>query len=398
MNLAQFQNSPSGRLVKMGQGETAYYAFAPHPLPPVLPLKPEMVRTLSDADRALGELAGLGRALPNPRLLIGPFIRREAVLSSRIEGTQTGIAELYAYEARQLSFPDLKLATNEADAREVLNYVYALEYGLERLPSLPVSLRLIREVHQRLMAGVRGGRAAPGEFRTSQNWIGRPGCGLNEAEYVPPPVAEMNRALGDLEKYLHGKDDYPPLVRLAFIHYQFEAIHPFLDGNGRIGRLLISLLLVHWGLLPSPLLYLSAFFEQLRSEYYDLLLAVSARGAWQEWVAFFLHGVTEQARDAISRARKLQDIQIEWRQHLQAMPRTSGPILQLVDHLFWAPTITTLQAQKMLGVTHRSASQIIARLVKEGILHPVAGRVRNRVFVAQRILEALSVSYDTLAP
>ena len=251
----------------------------PHPLPPELPFDAGLVNTLSDADRALGELAGLGRTLPNPQLLIAPFIRREAVLSSRIEGTQTDLTDLYAYEAGQLPlFAGLKMVPPESDVKEVTNYVRAMEYGLERLQTLPVSLRLIRELHGILMEGVRGDRATPGEFRRSQNWIGRPGCTLNEAEFVPPPVPEMHEALDAFEKYLHAGNTYPPLVRLAFIHYQFETIHPFLDGNGRIGRLLVTLLLVTWNLLPLPLLYLSAFFEQHRQAYYDLLRVVSEKG------------------------------------------------------------------------------------------------------------------------
>ncbi len=279
MKLERFQNTPAGRLLQVGQDQTAYWAFAPNPLPPVLVWDAELVRVLSDADRALGELAGLGRTMPNPNLLIRPFIRREAVLSSRIEGTQADIADLYAYEAGQLPLPGVKPAPPESDVREVLNYVHAMEYGLERIQTLPVSLRLLRELHERLLAGVRGDQATPGEFRRTQNWIGRPGCTLNDADFVPPPVAEMNAALDAFEKYLHAGNAYPPLVRLAVIHYQFEAIHPFLDGNGRIGRLLISLLLVHWNLLSLPLLYLSAFFERHRKDYYDLLFAVSERGA-----------------------------------------------------------------------------------------------------------------------
>jgi Fic family protein len=216
-------------------------------------LDKDLVRTLSDADRALGELAGLGRTMPNPHLLIAPFIRREAVLSSRIEGNQADITDLYAYEAGQLPlFTEVKPVPPEADVKEVGNYVTAMEYGLNRLHTLPVSLRLIRKLHERLTEGVRGERATPGEFRRSQNWIGSPGCTLNDSEFTPPPVPEMHDALDAFEKYLHTENAYHPLLRLAFIHHQFEAIHPFLDGNGRIGRLLISLLLVNWDLLPLP--------------------------------------------------------------------------------------------------------------------------------------------------
>lgn len=230
----------------------------------------------------------------------------------------------------------------------------------------------------------------PGEFRTSQNWIGRHGCTLNEATYVPPPVEEMREALGALEHYLHAEEDaFPPLVRLAFIHYQFEAIHPFLDGNGRVGRLLISLLLVHWGLLPLPLLYLSAYFEAHRDDYYRLLRAVSERGAWQEWVAFFLFGVAEQARDAISRTRRLQELQTGWRERL-SQARTSALSLRLLDALFGTPFITIPGAQHLLDVTYVTAQRHVLRLTEAGILRQVGENAYGRVFVAQEILDVVS--------
>jgi Fic family protein len=274
MNLKRFQSSPAGRVVTAGAGAAAYRAFVPHPLPPPLAPDAELWRVLSGADRALGELAGLGRTLPNAQLLVRPFIHREAVLSSRIEGTHTDLAGLYAYEARQG-----EPVEDEADAHEVHNYVVALDYGIERLAKLPVSLRLMREIHERLMTDVRGGYATPGQFRRSQNWIGAPGSTLQNATYVPPPPAEMHAALNAFEKYLHAEDAYPPLVRLAFAHYQFEAIHPFVDGNGRVGRLLLALLLVAWDLLPQPLLYLSPYFEANRRDYYDLLRRLSPLAA-----------------------------------------------------------------------------------------------------------------------
>lgn len=376
--------------MRVGHGDMAYHAFVPNPLPPALQLDPALVRTLSDADRALGELAGLGRTVTNPNLLIRPFIHREAVLSSRIEGTQAELADLYAYEAGQLALTSSKPSSTDADVREVHNYVNALEYGIQRLATLPISLRLVRELHERLMMGVRGNSATPGEFRRSQNWIGRPGSTLTDAEFVPPPVPEMQTTLSELEKYCHQECQYPPLVRIGLIHYQFEAIHPFLDGNGRIGRLLISLLLVHWELLPLPLLYLSAFFERQRQDYYALLLAVSTRSAWHEWLTFFLRGVQEQARDAVARAKRLQDLQQAWRQQLQAAPRTSALLLQLVDELFQTPALTVPHVQKLLNVTHRAANQMVARLVREHILHAVPGHARNRQFVAQAILEVLN--------
>ena len=389
MNPERFKDSPSGRLSKVGQGEAAYWAFVPHPLPPALPTEKELLRILSEADRALGELAGLGRAMSNPHLLIGPFMRREAVLSSRIEGTQADITDLYAYEAKQLPLPSLKPSPPESDVREVLNYVRAMEYGLKRLDTLPVSLRLIRELHEHLMEGVRGEQATPGEFRRSQNWIGRRGCTLKDADFVPPPVNEMLESLDSFEKYLHSKNDCPPLVRLAFIHYQFEAIHPFLDGNGRIGRLLISLLLVSWNLLPLPLLYLSAFFEKYRNEYYELLMKISENGAWSDWVIFFLRGVEEQARDAIVRAKRLQDLQIEWKERL-SHARASALVLRLADSLFVSPLITIPEAQRILGVKqYHTARKSIEKLISVGILKQVGESSYGKTFVAEEILQTI---------
>ncbi|HEX9676213.1 MAG TPA: Fic family protein [Anaerolineales bacterium] len=273
------KNSPAGRIVRAPIG---YDAFVPHALPPQVAWTPQLVAALSAADRSLGELAGIGRTLANPHLLIVPFMRKEAVLSSAIEGTKASLSDLYAYEAEQLAF-----LIRPADVREVHNYVRALEQGILRLRTLPVSLRLIRELHHDLMEGVRGDRGTPGEFRRSQNWIGPPGCTLEDSTFVPPPTTEMSDSLGKFERYLHAEDHVPPLVRLGLIHYQFEAIHPFIDGNGRIGRLLITLLLCAWGLLPQALLYLSAYFEANRDQYYDLLLHVSQRGEWESWLTFF---------------------------------------------------------------------------------------------------------------
>ncbi len=386
MDIERFRNSPAGRLVRAGPGDAAYWAFVPHPLPPDLPPDAELMLASADAAYALGELAALGRTIANPHLLIGPFVRREAVLSSRIEGTQADIADLYAYEAGQMAFPQLAATHPVDDLREVANYVAALEYGLTRLQSLPVSLRLIRELHDRLMRGVCGEHATPGEFRRSQNWIGRPGCSLNEAEYVPPPPAEMLAALDAFEKYLHTDDVQPRLVRLAFIHQQFEAIHPFLDGNGRIGRLLISLLLVEWGLLPLPLLYLSAYFEQERRSYYDLLWRVNADGDWRSWALFFLHGVAEQARDASARAKRLQDLQAEWRTHIMH-ERAPALTLVLIDELFRSPMVTIPHVAKLLGVTYHSAQRHVERLLHAGILTQVSDQSAGKLFSAREILE-----------
>lgn len=382
-----FRDSSAGYPVKLGQGKTAYWAFVPHPLPPELQPDWRLTRALSETDRALSELAGVGRTIPNPHLLIGPFIRREAVLSSRIEGTQADITDLYAYQVGQLPLPTMPSAPPESDVREVHNYVRALEYGLQRRETLPISLRLIRELHQRLMDGVRGEHATPGEFRRSQNWIGPVGATLNDAPFVPPPVSQMHEALDHFEKYLHKEDvAYPPLVRLALIHYQFEAIHPFIDGNGRVGRLLLTLLLIEWGLLSQPLLYLSAFFHRHRQAYYDLLIAVSERGAWEAWISFFLQGVKEQSQDAVASARQLQDLQVNWRERLTGA-RTSALLLQLVDHLFNTPVITIPEAQRLLDVTYRSAKLNIEKLVEADILKQVGAEDYGKTFVAGEILE-----------
>lgn len=388
MNIERFRQSTAGRLMRVGQGSAAYWAFVPNPLPPQIPLNDmELLRALSDADRAIGELAGLSRNIPNPQLLIRPFIRREAVLSSRIEGTQTGIAGLYEYEARQLSLPTFDSSKPEEDAREVLNYVKALEHGLERLNTLPISLRLLREMHALLLKGVRGERAYPGEFRTSQNWIG--GATINSAEFVPPPPTEIHGLLDNLEKYIHLPHDYPPLVRLAIIHQQFETIHPFVDGNGRAGRLLISLLLSYWNLLPLPLLYLSEFFERNRQTYYDLLRAVSEEGAWKEWTLFFLQGVAEQAKDAVERAKRLQELQLEWYHRLREA-KAATSLLTLVDSLFHSPFLTIPQTQRLLNVqTYHTARTAVQKLADLGILEQRGNEKYGKVYAAHELLDLI---------
>jgi Fic family protein len=367
-----------------------YRAFVPHPLPPQLESDPAAARLGAEAERALGRLAGVGTTLRNPFILINPFVRREAVLSSRIEGTRASLSDLFYFEAAPAAAPKIP------DVREVASYVRALEQTLVPDRRLPMSLRLIRDLHKTLMTGAHGTHLTPGEFRTTQNWIGPPGSSLNDAVMVPPPVPEMREALDAFEKHLHAPSDLPPLVRLALIHYQFEAIHPFLDGNGRVGRLLISLLLGEWGLLPSPLLYLSAFFERRREEYYARLLAVSRKGEWEAWVRFFLSGVAEQSADAVRRAATLRALQDDYHARLQKA-RASALLLKLVDGLFDHPAITVNGAAKRLHVTHRAASQNIAKLVAAGILAESTGRARNRIFVAGEIVRAVEADESAVA-
>ena len=380
------RSNPAGRWVRVGQGEMAYEAFVPAPLPPELALSKEVVRLLSDADRAVGELSGLARMLPNADLLINPFTRKEAVLSSRIEGTRATITDLYDFEAddgpsgRRPESPDL---------REIRNYMAALTCGLGRTETLPLSGRFIGELHARLMQGVRGQERSPGEYRTSQNWIGAPGCLLSEASYVPPPPAEMRDAMASLEMYLHDESDpYPPLVKLGLIHAQFEMIHPFLDGNGRIGRLLITLLLVHWQVLPLPLLYLSAYFEENREAYYARLRAVGSDGDWAGWLRFFLAGVAIQSRDATSRAKRLQDLQGAWREAVMAA-RSSALLVRLVDFLFLSPVITVPRVRALLGVTYPAARANIDKLVQAGIVEPFGPQTYGRKYWAPEILRAI---------
>ena len=382
MEPAEFKESKPGRLMRAREG---YWTFVLAPLPPTLELSWDLVAQLSEADRALAELAGLGRNLPNPHLLIRPFVRREAVLSSRIEGTQASLTDLFLFEAVESGPPP---AQGPADVKEVVNYIRALEHGLERLKELPLSLRLIREIHAKLMEGARGEHMTPGEFRRSQNWIGPPGCALADATFVPPPVPEMMEALGAFEKFLHAPTRLPPLVRLAQVHYQFEAIHPFLDGNGRVGRLLISLMLCHEGLLPQPLLYLSAFFERRRQDYYRLLLEISRSGAWMEWIRFFLQGIADQSRDAVGRSARLIDLRHAYRRRLEAA-RSSALLLRLVDDLFEHPVITIQQAARRLGITHRAAGLNIDKLVAAGILREVTGRKRYRLYAAREIIRTV---------
>ncbi|MBM4155415.1 MAG: Fic family protein [Lentisphaerae bacterium] len=341
----------------------------------------DWVRALSAADRALSELAGVGRTLPNPHLLIRPFARKEAVLSSRIEGTQASLSDLFFFEAAQERKPG-------SDVREVANYVTALEHGLSRLSDLPVCLRLVREVHGQLMAGVRGQEKTPGEFRRSQNWIGPVGCSLNEARYVPPPPEEMDDALAAFERYLHSPTDLPPLVRMALIHYQFEAIHPFLDGNGRMGRLLLILLLCHEKLLPQPLLYMSAYFERNREEYYRRLLDVSLKGAWEAWVLFFLRGIEEQALDAVQRSDRLLSLWGDYRHRLHA-ERAGSLSLRLVDDLFHWPALSVMKVAARLPATPAGVQRCVDRLERVGILRETTGAKRNRMYLADEIVGIL---------
>ncbi len=381
MNPTDFKSDRAGRLTKGLDGQLT---FLPNPLPPKLEITWLLASEISSADRRLSELNGAASKLLNPHLLIYPFARKEAVLSSRIEGTLASLSDLLSFEARRL-FPEQQ----EKDIREVGNYVRAMEFGVSRLSEIPISNRLIKEMHARLMQDVRGDSLMPGEFRKRQNWIGPPGTKIQDAEFVPPSVTEMHICLADLEKYIHAPCELPAIVKMAIIHYQFEAIHPFLDGNGRIGRLLITLLLISQDLLSQPLLYLSAFFEKHKGAYYQHLLKVSQTGEWEEWIIFFLRGVAEQAEDALKRSNQLLALMNIHRFKIQQGKRTSGHLLQLLDLLFQKPVITTKQVTDVLKVTPASAQKHIDRLIEEGILKEITGKQRNRIYLASEIMKVL---------
>jgi Fic family protein len=374
---SDFAPDAPGSLVDIGGG---FVAFVPEPLPPRFEWTSSLVQALSSADRAVGQLAGVGRTLANPHLLIRPFLQKEAVLSSRIEGTRASLTDLLLFDIEP------PLAPESGDAREVRNYVVALEHGLKRLDALPVGTRLICELHQILLDGVRG-EGGGGELRRLQVHIGK-SQRMADATFIPAPANEIPRLLGDLEKFIHSDNDIPELLRLALVHYQFEAIHPFHDGNGRIGRLLISLLLANDQILPQPLLYLSAFFERRRTEYYDRLRDVSIRGSWNEWFLYFLEAVREQSLDAIRTANRLSDLREAFHTRLQTS-RVTGLRHKLVDALFNTPALTIPQAARMCGVTYRSAQQNVERLVDARILREVTGQKRSRVFIADEIIEAV---------
>jgi len=368
---------PPGHRVPLAGGA---WAHVPAPLPPALDWTPALVAALSEADRLIGRLAGEGGRLPNPHLLIRPFVRREAVLSSKIEGTQATLGELLAAEA------GMAVDRSPADLHEVGNYIVALEHGIARLKTLPLSLRLIRELHAKLMTGVRGDQASPGNFRETQNWIGRPGSGPAQATYVPPPPGLVMSCLDAWEKFLHDRS-LPPLVQIALAHYQFEAIHPFRDGNGRVGRLLITLFLVERGILPTPLLYLSAFFEARRQEYYARLQGVHARAEWEAWLAYFLEGVASQAEDALSRASRINTLLAKWRD--KVVDAGLPAAVRLLDVLAENPYCTARGAAARLKVAFTTAQRAVAKLEELKIVRQANEAKRDRVYCAAGLLQIL---------
>jgi Fic family protein len=376
---------PSRRAGQLVRSEASDWCFLPHSLPPDLQYSDSLVGALASAQHVLGELAGLGQRVANPRLFYRPLIRQEAASSSRIEGTYATMQDVLISEAgaKPKSPPD----PEAMDVQLVRNYADALEYGLRQLRTKPIDLSYIYELHSRLMTGMRGDIFEPGIVRDEQNFIGG-GHRIEDAIFVPPPPERIQALLISFEKYILTTSTHPALLRIALVHYQFEAIHPFLDGNGRVGRLLSTLLVIHWGLLPNPILNLSVYFEKNRQEYMRRLLSVSQKGEWEEWILFFLQGVNMQAPKTIQVLQKLEDLRKKW-QEQTTKPRSPGRMLMAIDFLFATPVFRIPQLQKALKLQYPSAERIVAILTDEGILEEQTGQARNRMYAAKGVLRLL---------
>jgi Fic family protein len=371
----------AGRYIKQ---PTGYQAFVPSVLPPIPGIRfdDDLLESLSRADRAVGRLDGCAETLPNLELFVFMYIRKEAVLSSQIEGTEASLMDVLEFEAAS------REATSH-DVGEVFNYVSAMKHGLARLKTLPLSLRLIKEIHARLLRGVRGAGYA-GEFRDKQNWIGPPGSLLKNALFVPPAPHDMQAALGNLEKFLHDSAPMPYLVRAGIAHAQFETIHPFVDGNGRLGRLLITFMLCEHKILRKPLLYLSYFFKQNRAEYYDRLQAVRQSGEWENWLKFFLRGVGDVAEDATGTARKIVQLREQHRKLVtESLGRSTSRALNLLENLYLQPVVSMAKVSEICGVTFQGASDMVKHFSSLGILKETTGQRRHRLFAYARYLALL---------
>lgn len=355
-----------------------YKAFEPNPLPPVpqLEIDIEMQDLLSKADRALGRLDGSIQTLPNPDLFVFMYVRKEAVLSSQIEGTQSSLNDLLELEAEILD-PE---RPNDVD--EVLSYVRAMNKGLELLDELPLSVRLFKQIHNELMKGVRGGNKNPGELRTIQNWIGAEGCSVSEATFVPPPPGKVQDVLGELETFLNdGGQRLPILIMIGLAHAQFETIHPFLDGNGRIGRLLISFLLYQREVLQKPVLYISHYFKKNRQEYYERLQAVRDNGDWEQWIKFFLRGIWFASQEATDTARDIVTLRETHRKLItDEFGRVAGNGIKVLEHLYQRPIINAKTIKAITEVSYPAANSLLAKFTEHGILIEATNRHRNRIF------------------
>lgn len=376
-----FTNHSAGKIIRTIDGD---WAFLPAPLPPkITHWSTGLLSKLSEAERNLAELASIGEILPNPHLFVRPFVRKEALLSSQIEGIISTLERLYEYEAARSSIQE-----RSSDTREVHNYVKAMHYGLQTLENLPLSLRLIREIHAVLMKGVRGSYLSPGEFRSTQNFIGPPGSTIEQATYVPPPVKDLHNGLNQLESYIHAPSEIPELIRIALTHYQFEALHPFADGNGRIGRLLFVFQCCAWGLLPQPLLYISEYLEKNYHQYTECMLMVSQEAAWERWIIFFLEGISVQASDAVQRIKNLQAIQAKYRAELGG-GEMARRLSEVIDLLLGYPIVTIRQVEKNQNIPYTRAQRYVEKLVEQKILREITGQTRNRLYQCDEILGAI---------
>jgi Fic family protein len=366
------QTQRAGVYVRQTEG---YRAFEPKPLPPDPPLAIDgtLQALLSRADRELGRLDGSIQTLPHPDLFVFMYVRKEAVLSSQIEGTQSSLQDVLAAEAKLLE------SRKTDDALEVIRHIRAMNHGLARLNDLPVSIRLIREIHSELLSDGRGSRLEPGELRQSQNWIGPAGCTLTEATFVPPPPHRVTDCLGQLETFLHGDDALPALLKIGLAHAQFETIHPFLDGNGRVGRLLITFLLCERRILGQPVLYLSHFFKRNRQEYYDHLQTVRDNGDWERWLRFFLQGVIEVSAEATETARRIILLREEHRSAITgSLGRVAGNGHRVLEYLFDHPIVSVNEVRDLIGTTYPAANDLVTKMQGIGILEEITGQARNR--------------------
>ncbi|MFL5897314.1 MAG: Fic family protein [Solirubrobacterales bacterium] len=369
------QRLPKERAGRFLSQPNGYAAFVPEPLPPDPPLdlSSTLLNLLEEAVGELGRLDGVARVIPDPDFFVSMYVRREAVLSSQIEGTQSTLEDLLELELES------DHGDRFSDAFEIVNYVHAMNFGLERIKTLPLSLRLVREIHRELLRDGRGSRATPGEFRRTQNWIGPEGATLKRATFVPPPVPDMKKALHEFESYLHAEGGYTTLIDVALTHAQFETIHPFLDGNGRVGRLLNIFLLVHRGTLRKPLLYLSFYFKLHRTEYYDRLMAVRLSGDWEGWIQFFLRGVAQTAREATETAERLFALRESHRSLILDNKLGQNGLL-LLSSLFQRPLVNINVVASVLGSTFPTASRLVARFEELGLLREITGQKRSRLF------------------
>ncbi|KKP25764.1 MAG: hypothetical protein UR14_C0004G0016 [candidate division TM6 bacterium GW2011_GWE2_31_21] len=374
--------SRSGKYVMQ---PTGYKVFIPTSLPPhpAIKIDESLQLLLSEATLSLARLDGMAYTLPNTDLFITMYIKKEALLSAQIEGTQASLEDIFEFEKGGA-------LENVNDVVEVVNYIKALHYGMDRLNTLPMSLKLIKELHTILLKGVRGATKTPGEFKKTQNWIGAPGFTLNMASYVPPSPAEALKAMGELELYMHKKTVLPELINCALIHYQFETIHPFLDGNGRLGRLLITFYLYWKDILKKPLLYLSYYLKKNRREYYDRLSLVRDKGDYEQWISFFLTGVIQTCQDAIESIKQILLLR-ETHQILLYKKRISSPIaIMFLDKLFYTPLMGVGDVQKEFKLSHQSASNLVSQFEKLGILKEVTGKKRGRQFIYTKYVALLS--------